>query len=486
MRTIFPKEIGDTVPEARETQKESGQLPGKTEKDVKFPERLRSKKGGKVWAIIYRLPKQAQPFRLYWRARVDGVARSRMKDFTNYSQAKAAGNKLVGDLEKGSQAAVLSPGQASAAIVAVQRLQKFYEDTGKRVSLPEAVSQFCEAATKAGDRTLGEIVDAFLRNLAVVQRVDLAKAVEEYLLGKETQTKAKDGARAELSGKYFYNLAIHLRRFAAAFPNTAICDLGKQHVDKFMSSLESVPTKSRNHRAVTSPKSRNHHRAAIRQFLLWAVKKDYLSATHRLNEAEGLTPQNGNTAEIDFYTPAELQALLEASEGPLRAMVAIGGLAGLRTQEMLRLTWEDVRRVENHIEVSSKKSKTRQRRLVEVVPALAQWLAPFTEFTGKIWTLHEVTFQQHLCDLCARAHVEVKGTHTPVPRKQNGLRHSFCTYHYALHGNENLTAQQAGHSPSMLHRDYKGLATKRESERWFGVSPEQPANAVKFGTDAQP
>jgi integrase len=218
----------------------------------------------------------------------------------------------------------------------------------------------------------------------------------------------------------------------------------------------------------------------VRQFLQWAVRKDYLPANHRLNEADGLKPQNGNTSEITFYTPAELEALLDAAEGPLQAMVAIGGLAGLRTQELLRLTWDDTRRVENHIEVSALKAKTRQRRLVEVVPALAQWLAPFAEHTGKVWTLHEVTFQQHLCNLCDRARVEVKGEEVPVARKQNGLRHSFCTFHYALHGNENLTAQQAGNSPSMLHANYKGLATKREAERWFGVSPEQPANAVQL------
>jgi len=31
--------------------------------------------------------------------------------------------------------------------------------------------------------------------------------------------------------------------------------------------------------------------------------------------------------------------------------------------------------------------------------------------------------------------------------------------------NENLTAQQAGNSPSMIHAHYKGLATKKEAEK---------------------
>ena len=141
-----------------------------------------------------------------------------------------------------------------------------------------------------------------------------------------------------------------------------------------------------------------------------------------------MRPENGNTAEVEFYTPVEFKALLDAADGPMRALIAIGGLAGLRTAELLRLTWEDTRRVENHIEITAGKAKTRQRRLVEIVPALAQWLASFQEFTGPICTLHEITWQQHFCKLCEMAKVEVKGSLVAVTRKPNGLRHAFCMY----------------------------------------------------------
>ncbi len=79
-------------------------------------------------------------------------------------------------------------------------------------------------------------------------------------------------------------------------------------------------------------------------------------------------------------------------------------------------------------------------------------------------TLHEITFQEHFRDLCERAKVK---------RKNNGLRHAFCTYHFAAHANENQTAAQAGNSPAMIHQHYKGLATKAEGEKWFNVLPHQ-------------
>jgi hypothetical protein len=65
-----------------------------------------------------------------------------------------------------------------------------------------------------------------------------------------------------------------------------------------------------------------------------------------------------------------------------------------------------------------------------------------------------------------------------ITRKTNGLRHSFCSFHFALHANENQIAQQAGNSPAMIHAHYKGLATKAEAKKWFGVSPPKSAKKL--------
>jgi integrase len=96
------------------------------------------------------------------------------------------------------------------------------------------------------------------------------------------------------------------------------------------------------------------------------VREDFLSSTHRLGEADAMRPERANTAEVLFYSPSEFRSLLEAADGPMRALVAIGGLAGLRTQELLRLDWSDLWRVVGHVEVTARASKTRARRLVEL------------------------------------------------------------------------------------------------------------------------
>ncbi len=107
--------------------------------------------------------------------------------------------------------------------------------------------------------------------------------------------------------------------------------------------------------------------------------------------------------------------------------------------------------------------------LAEICPALQQWLAPYREMDGKVTTQTLTGYTQSFIAL--RKSVKIAS-------RRNGLRHGFVTYHFALYANENLTAQQAGNSPAMIHSHYKGLATKVEAEKWFNIMPAQPANVV--------
>src|SRR5882724_1686218 len=92
--------------------------------------------------------------------------------------------------------------------------------------------------------------------------------------------------------------------------------------------------------------------------------------------------------KLKFHTPEEFAALLENADASLRPIIAISGLAGLSTAELLRLDWADVWQVPGQIEVTARKSTTRQRRLVEIRPALAAWLEPYrAHTTGKLWNL---------------------------------------------------------------------------------------------------
>jgi len=438
---------------------------------VKFPKRLRHRGKGKVLATIYKRP---DFYRLYWRARVDGKPRSRMKDFATYSAAKREGDKVVSDLAKGI-ATPLSPGQASDALAAIERLQDFYRSTGRRVSLRAAVVDYCDAAGKLhertlNERTLNEAVDGYLSTLATIKRVDLKAAVEQFIASREPKTVAKDGKRPQLSPGYHYIVAMWLREFANAFPGHAVCDLSREHLNAYIGGHGDV-----------SARTRNGRRTVVKMFLKWAVESDLLPANHRLLAADGMAKEKEDFGEVEFYTPKELSALLntasrQAEFVALLPVTALCGLAGLRLQEAVRLTWEDVFRVNGHVEVSSAKSKTRSRRLVTACQALTRWLAPYRGCSGPVWS--------HSLD---RFHDEFNALlgSLGIAPKRNGLRHAFCSFHYALHANESLTAQQAGNSPQMVHAHYKGLATRAEAQKWFAVKPARSAaNVIQLSAKA--
>ena len=411
---------------------------------MKFPVTIRHRNST---AKIYR---PAGSF-AYYRVAFTTAGKRKMRTFAAYSDAKAAAERIVREIAQGSQAASLSASQSQDAIAAFERLAMLYQSTGRKFSLLGAVSDYADIITKLGNRPAHEAIDSYLQTAAVVKRKDVGDAVRDFLESRKHRSEAKDGKRAQLSPVYANNVRSWLNDFAATFPGTAVCDLSKELLNTFIQK----------HRAV-SAKSRNDRRATVKMFLAWAARQDYLPANHRLFEADAMARETVESADTDFYRPDELQKFLDNAKSELRSAIAIGGLAGLRVEEIMRLDWADVWRAEGHIEVTAIKSKTRQRRLVKICPALSAWLKSSRDKTGKVYPSGGNYFQEQFATL--RDDLE-------IPIRRNGLRHAFCTYHFALDSNENLTAAQAGNSPTMIHSAYKGLATKADAENWFNVYP---------------
>ena len=426
-------------------------------KSMRFPVIIRHRKAE---AKIYGKSKNYPFYRVA--AYVGG--KRRMASYGTYSEAKDAADNLVRDIANGSQAAALTAGQANDALAALERLDGLYRDTGRRVSLMAVASEYAEAARKLNGHTLGEAVVGFLSTVAMIKRVDLTTAIEQFIESRKLKTVAKDGKRPQLSSGWHYIIAMWLREFAKTFPGHAVCDLNREHLTAYVNGHGEV-----------SARTRNGRRNAVKMFLKWCVERDYLTANHRLLIADGMAKEVEDFGDVEFYTPKELRILLDTASQragfrSLFPVITLGGLAGLRLQEIVRLTWADVWRVPGHIEITAGKAKTRQRRLVEICPALAQWLESFCGSDGNVWAGTLDGFHDLFGDL---------RDELGIPARRNGLRHAFCTYHFALHANENLTAALAGNSPAMIHAHYKGLATKAEAEKWFNVMPPKSAkNAI--------
>ncbi len=62
----------------------------------------------------------------------------------------------------------------------------------------------------------------------------------------------------------------------------------------------------------------------------------------------------------------------------------------------------------------------------------------------------------------------------------NALRHSFGSYHYAKHRDENLTAAEMGNSPAVVFRHYRALVKPEAATKFWKLIPDRAANMVEF------
>jgi integrase len=136
---------------------------------------------------------------------------------------------------------------------------------------------------------------------------------------------------------------------------------------------------------------------------------------------------------------------------------AISMFAGLRRAEIERLSWSEVRLERGHIEVTAKKAKTRNRRIVDILPNLAEILTPIAQEEGRVFP--------HSPKRAERWAFQAYGKRLP----KNVARHSFVSYHLALFGDVSLTEMQAGHDREVLFQHYRELVTRTDAEDYFTI-----------------
>jgi integrase len=434
---------------------------------VKFP-KVVTHRGQK--ATIYGRTARYRKYRLCYMA--EGRRCTRV--FKKYAEALAAAKTTVRQLAKGNAiVAALSKADAHAYRFALAKLSALAADlNAQRACAPDrnmsaasfpledVIAEFCAAKRLLPNSPLCDAVKGFLSTMASVRRVNLKTAADEFLAERNAKTNSEAGRRPALSPRMAYQDRLRMDKFTETFGTSDLCDIRADHLDLFFG----VQLKD------LSPRSRNHHRSTLSVFFKWCIRKSYLPEDHGLRRSNGLCPdgkakETADVGEVQVYTAKEFAALLTNAHGPLQALVAIGGLAGLRTEELLRLEWPDVWRRPGFVEITGRKAKTRARRLVPIGSALATWLEPFRPFkAGLLWTGKFVSFHEHMRELHAAA---------KVPRRDNALRHSFISYRLAQVHNEHQVANEAGTSSQMIHRHYRELVTPQEAQEWFAIVPER-------------
>jgi integrase len=177
---------------------------------------------------------------------------------------------------------------------------------------------------------------------------------------------------------------------------------------------------------------------------------------------EGVRKRKEAPADIEFFTATELRKILHAATSKAATCIALQAFAGVRSEELLRLTWLDLERRNGFIEITAGKAKTAQRRLIPISPNLTQWLTDAPRAGQRVWPHSKPFLFEAMRNATDKAN---------VARKANGLRHSFITYRLASTKDAAEVALEAGNSPTMIFRHYRELATEAEAVDWFGMVP---------------
>ena len=122
-------------------------------------------------------------------------------------------------------------------------------------------------------------------------------------------------------------------------------------------------------------RTRNNYRSSLTTLFSFARKRGYLPRNEK-TEPELTMKATDRGGDIGVYRPEELSAMLTGIESKWVPLVALGAFAGLgSTAEIHRLEWQDIDLDGGHIVIGAK-SKTAQRRILPILPALRAWLSP--------------------------------------------------------------------------------------------------------------
>jgi integrase len=258
-------------------------------------------------------------------------------------------------------------------------------------------------------------------------------------------------ARLEENRPTFFQARQVLNRLVARHGRDPIDAVGHRELDTWLRSLSGL-----------SPVTLHNHWRITRRFFNWCV--DYLEIVPK-NPMRRLQERRLEHKDPEILVPAQMVQCLARAKGnrPLTAYLALGGFAGLRTDEILRLPWGDIDWGANEIYVAQPKRVSGWLpRRVEVLPALRRHLEHLALKEGRV-----LPGGQRTLYLLRRGMMDQLGwTHW----SRNCLRHSYKSYHLAQWQDRSRLAEEMGHSNADMTRyAYGSPIIRANAAAWWAL-----------------
>ena len=300
--------------------------------------------------------------------------------------------------------------------------------------------------------TITQVVDDYIRRRGS-PTTTVREVADVYLKSRIQHGRSK---------KHLDSLRRLFERFCVSHGTDRINDMTGNQVEEWLHDLG------------VGPVTINTYRALLHSLFEFGVRKK-LCPENPVKAVERMTVKAN---EVGILTPDQLTKLLKVAQGDVRATVALGAFAGIRPEEIVRLTWEEVSLEKGYITITAAKSKTAQHRYVKILPGLEEWLRPLIG----LGSIQGGNFRRRYDEARRLAGFALRGNKRRrrqdedknlVPWPYDALRHSFASYHLAKYQNAPALALEMGHqSNALIFSNYRRRVTESEANEYFNLMPQ--------------
>jgi len=302
-----------------------------------------------------------------------------------------------------------------------------------------AMAAECADKLRPHGKTIADATAFYLSHLEAAQSEHVGELAEAYIRSQE---------RNRLSPRHLRDIRSRLGRFVESFGYRPVRTIIAAEVEEWLFSLGGM-----------SPQTVVNWRAVLHAFFRWLLKTKAIE----FSPLDAVAKPKIVRDPPAIWRVDDLQTLLSNAPSELVPALAIGAFAGLRTSEILRLDWKDVHLGRRLIEIQAARSKSARRRLIKILPNLEAWLQPYVEESGSVFAAGWQHYHEATAKLVRRL-----GLKWP----ENGLRHSFASYHLAHFKDTPALSLEMGHTgPAMLFAHYREVVSPEAAALYWEIRP---------------
>ena len=311
---------------------------------------------------------------------------------------------------------------------------------------------------------------------------ELLAACQHYAQNRpdkpHTPKLAKDAAREflatkklRISERRLRSLSSYVNRFAEKFSQKSLNEINRVELQDFVDSN------------TWAPKSHNDFLGGVSLLYLEAQFRNWVPKGY--NPTKTIQRKKVVRSTVQVFEPSEAKQILTRIDADLVPMLALWLFAGIRKEEISRMSWDQVNRglETGCILMEAKQTKTGVERSVPIQNNLKSWLLKHRKDSGNILPDHLKTMRRidELPGYISRK--------TGVKWKDNAPRHSFGTYYLKMCKDPAEVVKAMGNSLTEFERHYWCKATSitdAVAKEWFDILPDDNGKTITAPKQAIP